>query len=160
VFDSTREVKPVDYAGGATHTTDIDTQTDRDARAVLERNIKLQESGEVDTDPNVYRGLNAYKQYVKKDMAQVGNNKMTGTQGPIRAPSFLRSSIRMDYQPDICKDYKETGFCGYGDQCKFLHDRGDYKSGWQLEKEWDAMQLKKKQKLAAAAAKLIDENGE
>ena len=22
------------------------------------------------------------------------------------------------------------------DSCKFLHDRSDYKSGWQLEKEW------------------------
>ena len=40
----------------------------------------------------------------------------------------------------IAQDYKETGFCGYGDACKFLHDRGDYKSGWQLEKEWDASQ--------------------
>jgi len=37
-----------------------------------------------------------------------------------------------------CKDYKETGFCGYGDSCKFLHDRSDYKTGWQLDKEWDA----------------------
>jgi hypothetical protein len=26
-----------------------------------------------------------------------------------------------------CKDYKETGRCGYGDSCKFMHDRGDYK---------------------------------
>jgi hypothetical protein len=66
------------------------------------------------------------------------------TQGPIRAPSFVRSSCRFDYQPDICKDYKETGFCGYGDNCKFLHDRGDYKSGWQLEKEWDTNVAKKK----------------
>jgi hypothetical protein len=41
---------------------------------------------------------------------------------------------RFDYQPDICKDYKETGFCSYGDSCKFLHDRGDYKSGWELER--------------------------
>ena len=23
------------------------------------------------------------------------------------------------------------------DTCKFLHDRGDYKSGWELEKEWE-----------------------
>ncbi len=38
-------------------------------------------------------------------------------------------------------------FCGYGDQCKFLHDRGDYKSGWQLEREWDAGQRKKKKQL-------------
>ena len=28
------------------------------------------------------------------------------------------------------------------DSCKFLHDRSDYKSGWQLEREWDANQGK------------------
>jgi hypothetical protein len=33
------------------------------------------------------------------------------------------------------------------DSCKFLHDRGDYKSGWQLEKEWDDKQRKKKMQL-------------
>jgi RING finger protein 113A len=58
--------------------------------------------------------------------------------GPIRAPANVRLSVRFDYQPDICKDYKETGYCGFGDSCIFLHDRGDYKSGWQLEKEWEA----------------------
>jgi RING finger protein 113A len=46
----------------------------------------------------------------------------------------VRVSARFDYQPDICKDYKETGFCSYGDACKFMHDRGDYKSGWELER--------------------------
>lgn len=40
-----------------------------------------------------------------------------------RKHAFIKSSIRMDYQPDICKDYKETGFCNRGDSCKFLHDR-------------------------------------
>lgn len=36
---------------------------------------------------------------------------------------------------DLCpQDYKETGYCGYGDACKFIHDRGDYKSGWELER--------------------------
>ena len=63
------------------------------------------------------------------------------TQGPLRAPSFLRATCRFDYAPDICKDYKETGFCGWGDNCKFLHDRGDYKSGWQMEKEWEVEQV-------------------
>jgi hypothetical protein len=67
--------------------------------------------------------------------------------GPSKAPAFIRTTCRFDYQPDLCKDYKETGFCGYGDNCKFLHDRGDYKSGWQLEKEWDTLQAKKKKKL-------------
>ena len=91
--------------------------------------------------------------------------------GPIRAPANLRATVRWDYQPDICKDFKETGFCGFGglylsvffnklklnrnklnvqmryklvnlinfhyftDSCKFLHDRSDYKLGWQLERE-------------------------
>lgn len=47
----------------------------------------------------------------------------------------IRSTIRWDYQPNICKDYKETGFCGFGDSCIYLHDRTDYKQGWQIELE-------------------------
>ena len=57
--------------------------------------------------------------------------------GPIRAPANLRSTVRWDYQPDVCKDFKETGFCGFGDSCKFMHDRSDYKHGWQLEREME-----------------------
>jgi RING finger protein 113A len=64
--------------------------------------------------------------------------------GPQRAPAHLRVTCRFDYQPDICKDYKQTGYCGYGDSCKFLHDRGDYKAGWELDREWDAQQKQKK----------------
>lgn len=30
-----------------------------------------------------------------------------------------------------------SGYCGFGDSCKFLHDRSDYKHGWQLEREWN-----------------------
>jgi RING finger protein 113A len=68
--------------------------------------------------------------------------------GPVKSSSNLRISCRFDYQPDVCKDYKETGYCGYGDSCKFLHDRGDYKTGWQLEREYDAEQkAKQNQKL-------------
>ncbi|XP_036609961.1 E3 ubiquitin-protein ligase RNF113A-like [Trichosurus vulpecula] len=58
-----------------------------------------------------------------------------GRKGPVRAPEHLRATVRWDYQPDVCKDYKETGFCGFGDSCKFLHDRSDYKHGWQMERE-------------------------
>lgn len=59
---------------------------------------------------------------------------IAGLHGPLRASSNVRMTVRFDYQPDICKDYKETGFCGYGDACKFVHDRGDYKSGWELDR--------------------------
>jgi hypothetical protein len=33
-----------------------------------------------------------------------------------------------------------------------MHDRHDYKSGWQQEKEWDELQAKKKKRLEEAAA--------
>ncbi|KAF8264800.1 hypothetical protein EI94DRAFT_1779488 [Lactarius quietus] len=55
--------------------------------------------------------------------------------GPVRSNnSTIRTVTITDYQPDVCKDYKETGFCGFGDTCKFLHDRGTYLAGWQLDK--------------------------
>lgn len=33
----------------------------------------------------------------------------------------------LDMQPNICTDYQKTGYCGYGDSCKFLHIREDMK---------------------------------
>ena len=57
--------------------------------------------------------------------------------GPLRASTFVRTTVRFDYQPDICKDYKETGFCGFGDTCIYLHDRGETKSGWEMEQEYE-----------------------
>lgn len=62
--------------------------------------------------------------------------------GPLKASSFVRTTCRFDYQPDICKDYKETGFCGFGDTCIYLHDRGDTLTGWQLEQQWEEQRKK------------------
>lgn len=79
VYSSTREIVPKKYAGDATHTTEIDTATDRDARAILERNIKLNAEGVLDGEvEKIYRGQAGYKNYLPKDMAQVGTNKYTG----------------------------------------------------------------------------------
>ncbi|KAF4320349.1 hypothetical protein BBO99_00001259 [Phytophthora kernoviae] len=148
LIESEREIVPQQYAGDATYETQIDTEKDRDARAVMERSIKANQDGSADLDSGkVYRGQAAYKSYVTKKESQIGMNKYTGTQGPIRAQTWARAISRFDYQPDICKDYKETGFCGYGDSCKFLHDRGDYKSGWQIEKEYAEKEKKRQQRL-------------
>lgn len=76
--------------------------------------------------------------------------------GPQRSVGHLRANVRFDYQPDICKDYKETGYCGYGDSCKFLHDRGDFKAGWQIDRDWEAEQ---KAKAKEAAKYAIDGEG-
>lgn len=60
-------------------------------------------------------------------------------QGPIRASQNIRVTTRWDYHPEVCKDYKETGFCGFGDSCVFIHDRGDYKSGWEIDLEYEVI---------------------
>uniref|UniRef100_A0A915DEQ3 RING finger protein 113A n=1 Tax=Ditylenchus dipsaci TaxID=166011 RepID=A0A915DEQ3_9BILA len=79
----------------------------------------------------------------KKDSTSGGAARGGGGRyGPIRASPYIRSTVRWDYAPDICKDFKETGFCTFGDSCKFLHDRGDYKHGWELERDWEAGRLK------------------
>lgn len=88
------------------------------------------------TDDKMYRGQAGYHQYNSRKETTAGNAyKGLSAKGPLRAPAHIRASVRWDYQPDICKDYKETGFCGFGDTCKFLHDRSDYKHGWQIDKE-------------------------
>ena len=87
-------------------------------------------------DDGVYRGAKAYTDYRAGFRREhtVGAEKGSGAHGPLRASMHARVSVRVDHAPDVCKDYKETGYCGYGDACKFLHDRGDYKCGWQIDK--------------------------
>ena len=42
----------------------------------------------------------------------------------------------MDYLNNtFCKDYRETGYCVFGDSCLYIHDRHDYKSGFEIDKE-------------------------
>ena len=76
--------------------------------------------------------------------------------GPLRAPTFVRTTCRFDYQPDICKDYKETGFCGFGDTCIYLHDRGDTLTGWQLEKKWEEQRQKENERKEQIMNRFMD----
>ncbi|NXO74253.1 R113A protein, partial [Phainopepla nitens] len=136
-YKSTRSAKPVGPEDmGATAVCELDTEKEKDAQAIFERSQKIQEELRGKEDDKVYRGINSYRKYVKpKDTAMGNASSGMVRKGPIRAPEHLRATVRWDYQPDICKDYKETGFCGFGDSCKFLHDRSDYKHGWQIERE-------------------------
>ncbi|TPX37494.1 hypothetical protein SmJEL517_g00541 [Synchytrium microbalum] len=119
---------------GATRTIDIDGADD----------VLTGEDAE-SLDPSTYKGLSKYTEYVNKRVSKTTQSNASSIRaGPLRGPTNVRISSRFDYQPDICKDYKETGYCGYGDSCKFMHDRGDYKSGWQLEAEWDTKQKAEK----------------
>ena len=123
------------YDNKATATNEQETSRDRDAQALYETaQQQWADGGDVaDDGSKLYRGQKAYKQYTSKP--ENFNQAVLTGQGPARAPVHYRATSRFDYQPDVCKDFKDTGYCGYGDACKFLHDRSDYKSGWQLEKD-------------------------
>lgn len=101
------------------------------------------------SDNSKQSGASSSRNSTKKSIVTKGEKRKAedphdekGSEYLRRKHNFIKSTIRVDYQPDICKDYKETGFCGFGDSCKFLHDRSDYKHGWQLEQEWAKGQYK------------------
>jgi RING finger protein 113A len=135
VKKKTKEIK-----GGLTANTRIKAEKAQDDNEMM---VKFASTGSV----HVSRGDQGATRTLE---LEDGNNRAGNTSnqrglvaGPQRAPAHFRASVRVDYQPDICKDYKETGYCGYGDSCKFLHDRGDYKAGWEIDKEWDEQQAQK-----------------
>lgn len=122
-------------------------------------------SSSAPTDPTpsndgTYKGSSAYSSYIQRNP-----NAPSKQVGPVKAPTNLRTITILDLQPDVCKDYKQTGFCGFGDSCKFLHAREDYKQGWALERDWEIQTKGKKQAgttVASAnrAARLGEESDE
>jgi len=131
---------------GATARSEIDTEMTGDAQSQFERNQKMlkeaKEASEGTTSKEkIYQGIGMYGAKEREDTAKGNASSGLNRRGPIRASQYMRASVRWDYAPDICKDYKETGFCTFGDSCKFLHDRSDYKHGWELERDWEAGKL-------------------
>ncbi|XP_008144016.2 E3 ubiquitin-protein ligase RNF113A-like [Eptesicus fuscus] len=139
VYKSTRSAKPVGPEDmGATAVSEPDPEKERAARAACARGREPREEPRGEEGGPVYRGLRGYQPRLRPKDACVGTASLgLVRKGPLRAPEHLRATVRWDYQPDLCKDYKETGFCGFGDSCKFLHDRSDHKHGWQIARELD-----------------------
>jgi len=117
-----------------------------EAEEMLAKRVRKDDGAEEDDRPDdgLYHGQKSYKTHIKKSQ-EIPKSMRTG---PVRSNnSTIRTVTIVDYQPDVCKDYKgaptsfhfhrgpllipvrplffsETGFCGFGDTCKFLHDRG------------------------------------
>ncbi|KAI0784748.1 hypothetical protein C8Q75DRAFT_858204 [Abortiporus biennis] len=128
----------VKWTAQGSHTaTALEILAGDEAEALLAKKQKRQtnndddDEGDGGLDDGLYRGQKAYKSHLKKNKEVPKAMRV----GPQRASgSTIRTVTIVDYQPDVCKDYKETGYCGFGDTCKFLHDRGTYLQGWQLDK--------------------------
>jgi RING finger protein 113A len=88
-----------------------------------------------------YKGIAGYSSFIQKNP-----NAMQKAVGPVKAPTNIRTITITDFAPDICKDYRQTGFCGFGDSCKYLHMREDQKQGWALDRDWEVQSKGKKLK--------------
>jgi len=142
---------------------EVDTNKSHDHRAILERNQQISEqliSGEL--KEGVYRGMGGYKQIISRSKDTIAAGKYTGTLGPIRgSTSGVKLTCRFDYwgtsgDGGVCREYKDTGYCGYGDSCIYMHDRSDYKSGWRLEQEYAAAEKERNKKLEERLARKAD----
>lgn len=69
---------------GATATVEIDTALDRDAQAIFEKSLEVNKELEGKADDKVYRGLNNYAQYYKKQDSALGNASSGHGHGPMR----------------------------------------------------------------------------
>ncbi|KAF8160693.1 hypothetical protein B0H34DRAFT_781448 [Crassisporium funariophilum] len=121
-------------AGSHLHAA-LDILAGDEAEELLAKRMRKEkaDAGEDDEevpDDGKYHGQSAYRSHIKKSTEVPKAMRV----GPQRSTSTIRTVTIVDYQPDVCKDYKETGYCGFGDTCKFLHDRGTYLAGWQLDK--------------------------
>ncbi|KAF8586676.1 hypothetical protein K439DRAFT_1631381 [Ramaria rubella] len=125
----------VNWAAGSSSNANaaLDILEGDEAEALLARKrakLDVSEDDDPGPDDGLYRGQAGYKTHITKSKEIPKAMRV----GPQKSTSTIRTVTIVDYQPDVCKDYKETGFCGFGDTCKFLHDRGTYLAGWQLDK--------------------------
>lgn len=89
------------------------------------------------------------------------SSKFFANIGPVRSLNTIKHTNTIDYNPSRCKDFFEAGYCVFGNSCIFVHDRNDYKFGWEEERDWDKKQKRKlerrQRRLEAAEAGREDE---
>lgn len=139
VFSADRNVPLTDSNDATKHSNWYDDSS----KDVLSAKSLLGSTRAMPKEPQMpdgtYRGLANQSSFIQKN-PDAPDRKV----GPIKAPTNIRTITVMDYSPDVCKDYKQTGFCGFGDNCKFLHSREDYKQSWALDREWEDVTKGKK----------------
>lgn len=129
---------------------------DLSAKSLLGKTRERQQDDAQAID-GTYKGKAGYQSYIQKNP-----NAPSKQVGPMKAPTNIRTITITDFAPDVCKDYKQTGFCGFGDNCKYLHAREDYKAGWALDRDWEISTKGKKQEgtIVASASRGGDNNEE
>jgi RING finger protein 113A len=89
----------------------------------------------------VYKGKAGYSTFIQKKP-----DAPKKAVGPSKADLTFRKTLMVDDAKLYCKDYQKTGFCGFGDGCIYMHDRGAIKQGWAIDREWEEQNKGKKLK--------------
>lgn len=73
---------------------------------------------------------------LKLEIEQSKTDQMPIFYGPKKQDPYKNFST-VDYNPSICKDFFENGYCTWGNTCIYAHIRGEIKSSNQLDKDWN-----------------------
>lgn len=113
--ESAREGPDVKWTAAGSHINavlDIIAGDEIEEVLAKRRRKEREERGEEEEEEapdGVYRGQKAYRSHLKKNKEVPKAMQI----GPQRSTNTIRTVTIVDYQPDVCKDYKGTSFCAY-----------------------------------------------
>jgi hypothetical protein len=93
-----------------------------------------------------------------QEPSKIKKSQLGAKFGPVRQLRNIQHSNGIDYNPSRCKDFHDSGYCAFGNSCIFIHDRTDYKSGHELDLEWEEKTRRKDERRKRRATK--KKNGE
>ncbi|KAG7836296.1 hypothetical protein KL943_001945 [Ogataea angusta] len=122
---------------GKTEKKGVDSTTKADGKKESEpKGIEQQVKKEQDKETQLEDHGDQSKDAIKKKSDRYNIKQLS---------SSIKTNTVIDYQPDVCKDFLKNGYCGYGDTCKFLHYRDEFKVVKNPKKrEWEEVLKKNK----------------
>lgn len=107
-YTANREA-PLSSANDATKQSNWYDQEGGDGREAVDSGSRSRPAPGRPTD-GTYKGLANQTSFIERNP-----DAPSKAVGPIKAPTNIRTITVTDFAPDVCKDYKQTGFCGFGD---------------------------------------------
>lgn len=116
--DRSAQISATDDATKTSNWFDNDSNPNEKSLLGTSRNRPTSSNKETDPpsshDGTTYKGAASYQSFIPKNP-----NAPSRTVGPVKAPTNIRTITVTDFAPDVCKDYKQTGWCGFGD--RYIH---------------------------------------